>query len=227
MLLKTIFILIFCIYTTSSTYANLVDFNNLPAGKTVSGAGIFDDFLIHSPGDGNDIKVVSGAFNNGPDDLSIVDGGSEYSGNSNRFNIDFTLDDVGFVSFDISGQGGEDFGMTVVAHDVTGQNLTSDSAHISPLDGPGEPGHGNRIVDSYDWTTHNWTVNFTLTANNIQSVSLVYYPYFDLSLDNLSYETVAAPVPEPATLYYIGIGLLGLIIIRRRNKSTRSISGAV
>lgn len=200
-------------------FATLQDFNNLTKGATVSGTGVFDDFILE--GHSGELYLDSGVFGSNINDMSVFNKGCDsWSGCSmERLTIEFLTAPVNLVSFDIRGLRGDDFGMTVSTFDGKYDRLDSDGAFIAPPGWyDGHPGYDDvRYVDYWDLTTGNWVVNFTIIGKGIKFVDLVYYPLeLDISFDNFTYSP--APVPEPATIFLFGIGVAGLVVARRRKK---------
>lgn len=182
----------FLLLSVSYAGAVTIDFESFAAGTTVSGAGVFDDFVLSAGAD----SVITAAANPGPDFTGTMAAqGSPFTHRS-PFRVDFLISGVDSFSVVMGDYNADADNLFVRAYDSANNLLDEELFALasSVYGGPTMSVSGTNIA----------YVLFGSTGTYLNSV------YFD----NVSYNSV----PEPATLLLFGLGLVGLAGLRRKVK---------
>jgi hypothetical protein len=194
------------------SHATVINFEDIavPVGTaSIVSSEISDGFLFTSPSDHfHLLNQVTPFADSGSTNLFIHDNGGANAGNS------MTMTQVGGGTFSINiawlSEGFIGFGAAtvhVVGNIFGGGTVTTDFRLDGIIDGPGQVNDFQTFNFGANWTNLA-SVNFTGVGGTVNEHAW--------SIDNIE---VNAPVPEPETygMMLAGLGLMGFMILRRRN----------
>lgn len=121
----------------------------------------------------------------------------------NFFTTDYDYDNPGFV---------------VKINDIQVFSLNANNDNLSDFDGSGTVYYSDWTLFQYDVSSYSGEITITIYAGNTNNNDLNSWVYIDNFSPNAP-QNPPAPIPEPATVAFLGLGLGILVISRRFRKS--------
>ncbi len=178
--------------------ATTIDFEEFAAGTTVSGPGIFDDVVFTA----GSVSIIAVGAVPGPELSGSRTAASFTFSNPDPFKAEFLIAGVNSVSVAMGDYNQDQDNLFLIAYDSLGFVL--DEVYYQLL---GEVYGGPTL------TVNASNIAYVLFGSNSPVDANYDYPN-SIYFDNFTYNTT--PVPEPTALILLGLGLLGLVSLRRR-----------